>query len=168
MRIMFISDIHGNKECLNILRKERFDQLVVLGDIYSYGYNEDDDKDTIKELMNYKSKLICIKGNSDSDNKELFSKDKSIKFVVDNILFRCDHGDKYNYHHASFIDEKGVLIYGHEHVPYIKQISNMIYVCVGSLGKPRYGSKASYAIYEKNNLIIYSIDKEIIDSIKIK
>ena len=168
MRILFISDIHGNKDCLNILRRERFDQLIVLGDIYSYGYNEEDDKDTVKELLNYKSKLLCLKGNSDIDNDELFSKDKSIKFVTDNILFRCDHGDKYNYHNASFIGEKGVLIYGHEHVPYIKKIENMIYVCVGSIGKPRYGSKASYAVYDKNNLIIYSIDKEIIDSIKIK
>ena len=167
MRIIFISDIHGNKDGLNFLRKEKFDQLIVLGDIYSYGYNPDQDEEVIKELMNYKSKLICLKGNSDFDNYSLFTQNKSIKFVVDNILFRCDHGNKYNIHNGSFINEKGVLIYGHEHVPYIKKISNMIYVCVGSVGKPRYESKPSYAVYEKKNIILYSLNHEIIDSIKI-
>ncbi len=168
MRIIFISDIHGNKDCLAFLRKEKFDQLIVLGDIYSYGFNEDDDKDTINELMNYKNKMFCLKGNSDIDNKELFSGEDTIKFNVDNHLFICNHGNKYNYHNASFLEEKAILVYGHEHVPYIQKVDNMIYVCVGSLGKPRYSTKASYAVYEKGQIILYSLDKEVIDSIKIK
>ena len=168
MRIIFISDIHGNKDSLSFLRKERFDQLIVLGDVYSYGFEPDKDDDTIKELMNYKSKMICLKGNSDSDNQNLFTDVDTIKFTTDNHLFICNHGNKYNYHNASFLGEKAVLIYGHDHVPYIKEVDNMIYVCVGSLGKPRYATKPSYAVYEKGQIVLYSLDKEIINQVKIK
>ena len=167
MKIIFISDIHGNKKSIEFLRKERFDQLIVLGDIYGYGYEPEKDEELIKELLNYKDKMICLKGNSDVDNSNIFTSSKAIKFVNDDITFRCDHGDKYNYHNASFINEKGILVYGHEHTPYIKKVDNMIYVCVGSIGKPRNGSVASYGVYEKNNFILYSIDNKVLDSIKI-
>jgi putative phosphoesterase len=167
MRIIFISDIHGNKESIEFLRKEKFDELIVLGDVYGYGFEPEKDSDLINELLNYKNKMICLKGNSDIDNANLFSPSKSIKFTCDGILFRCDHGNRFNYRNASFITEKGVLVFGHEHTPYIQKIDNMIYVCVGSIAKPRNGTVPSYGVYEKNHFIIYSKDHKIIDQIKI-
>lgn len=167
MRILFLSDIHGNKQSLDFLKTEKFNQLIVLGDIYGYGYEPEKDQDTVNELLNYKDKMLCIKGNSDVNNSNLFSPSKSIQFTIDNILFRCDHGDTYNYHSGSFIKEKGVLLFGHEHVPYIHRVGDMIYACVGSVGKPRSGSPASYAVYEKNTLTLYTLDKKVIDSVVI-
>ncbi len=103
MRIIFISDIHGNKESIEFLRKETIDELIVIGDVYGYGFEPEKDSDLINELLNYKNKMICLKGNSDIDNANLFSPNKSKKFTCDGILFSCDHGKRFNYRNASFI-----------------------------------------------------------------
>ena len=43
MKILFISDIHGSTKNLdkieNIIKKENFDKIVVLGDLYYQGHN---------------------------------------------------------------------------------------------------------------------------------
>lgn len=39
MRILVVSDIHGTyEELTTLLEKERFDKLIILGDLFSYGY----------------------------------------------------------------------------------------------------------------------------------
>ena len=42
MKILFISDIHGISDNLNyidsVIKKENIDKLVVLGDLYYYGF----------------------------------------------------------------------------------------------------------------------------------
>ena len=38
MRLLIISDIHGNYNDLEkVVNKEKFDQLIVLGDLFNYG-----------------------------------------------------------------------------------------------------------------------------------
>ena len=58
MRIIFISDIHGNKESLSFLKKEKFDQLVVLGDVYSYDIDSQNDAETINELLKKPNNIL--------------------------------------------------------------------------------------------------------------
>jgi len=76
MRLMFISDIHGIKTNLPKI-KERFeflkcDKLVVLGDLYYIGPRnkmiEGYDIKYVQEfLSSFKDKLICVRGNCDSE-----------------------------------------------------------------------------------------------------
>ena len=76
MRIMFISDIHGIKNNLELV-KQRYNELkctklVVLGDLYYIGprnnMNGDYDINYVKDfLMSFKDDLLCVRGNCDSD-----------------------------------------------------------------------------------------------------
>lgn len=62
----------------------------------------------------------------------------------------------------------GILVYGHEHIPYIKKNENMIYVNVGSISLPKNNSNPTYAIYKNKNITIYDIYENIIDSIDLQ
>ena len=76
MRIMFISDIHGTKTNLELIKNRyeelKCEKLVVLGDLYYIGprnkMNEGYDIKYVQEfLSSFKDNLICIRGNCDSD-----------------------------------------------------------------------------------------------------
>lgn len=177
MKILFISDIHGMSTNLDKIKRiyenGSFDKLVVLGDLYYAGFNkfnkENYDNKQVRDfLMEFKDKLICMKGNCDSDLDVKISNfpiNSGLSLIhVDDIDIYLTHGDKYN---SDTFSMKGVLMYGHYHVPSIKKINDMIYVCVGSVSLPRDGSVFSYGVYEKRKITLYTIDGEIIDSISV-
>ena len=60
-----------------------------------------------------------------------------------------------------------MLVYGHEHTPYIKNFGNMIYINVGSISLSRNSSNPSYCIYEDRTFTIYNINKEVIDKVEV-
>ena len=62
MKILFISDIHGNIEALNTILEEvkEYDEIVVLGDLVDYGPDPDLVIDTVKSLT-----TKIIRGNHD-------------------------------------------------------------------------------------------------------
>lgn len=181
MKILFISDIHGSTKNLdkieNIIEKENFDKIVVLGDLYYQGPTNKDytfiNSIMVKDfLTKHKNKLIALKGNCDSD-VDVKSSDFPIchdlaLINTDNIDLYLTHGNKYNINkNKKFIDKKGVLIYGHEHIPYIKKEKEMLYICVGSVSFPKQNNKATYTIYENKEITIFSIDGKIIEKVKI-
>jgi predicted phosphodiesterase len=47
----------------------------------------------------------------------------------------------------------------------IEKIDKQIYICVGSLSKPRNGSVCSYAIYEKSLFKIIDMEQNVIEEI---
>ena len=170
MKILFLSDIHGKLDNLKYIeeleRKNNFDRIVVLGDLCSY-YSYHDSLDVIEFLNKYLNKLIITRGNCDSDfilKLINVSTPDIVEINVDDLKLYLTHGHLYSYSKNHKFDN-GILIYGHEHIPYIKKENNMIYICVGSISLPRGGSKPSYLIYEKHKFTLYDIDKNIIDEI---
>lgn len=173
MRVLIVSDIHGLSDNLKILENKininDINKIVLLGDLFSSLYATSDDRKYITSFMNkYREKLIVLRGNCDSvDDILLVPVEVSdIKYIkLDDIDFYFTHGNKYRYlKNDSFTN--GVLVYGHEHIPYIKKESDMIYVNVGSLSLPRNELGKSFAIYEDKKINIYSLDTlNIIDSI---
>lgn len=74
----------------------------------------------------------------------------------------CTHGNKYNIKKDIKFQRKGILVYGHEHYPFIEKKGNMTFINVGSISQPRYNSEASYGIYSDKIFKIYGISgKEI-------
>ena len=67
MRVLIISDIHGDyKTLFDILNKESFDKLIILGDLLEYGiYTISSNNQILNEIKKYKNKLVLIKGNCD-------------------------------------------------------------------------------------------------------
>lgn len=178
MKILFLSDIHGIPDNLNYLRKldekEKFDKIVVLGDLYSQGpsYNEDkvlDSKKVLEFLNSYKDKVIAVRGNCDSNvdikaSDFMFSDDLAL-LSVDGINIYCTHGNKYNRYNNDKLNKNSILIYGHEHYPYIIKENDFIFINVGSISLPRNGSEPSYGIYNDKAFTIYDIHNTIVDYI---
>lgn len=179
MKILFFSDIHGIKQNLHIIKEvieeNDFDKIVVLGDLYYAGPNYEglfdiNSKDVKDFLMNYKDKIIAVRGNCDSDvdikSSDFIINDGIAMINTDGIDIYCTHGDRYSYNKQGQIDLKGVLVYGHEHIPYIKKENELIYICVGSISLPRNNSMPSYMIYENQLFTIYDIKGNEIEKIK--
>lgn len=179
MKLLFISDIHGIYENLdfidNIIKMKGIDKLVVLGDLYYSGPTYDDNLKVngnlvMEFLKKHKDILICMRGNCDSlvDIKVSdtpICSDLSMIYV-DNLDIYITHGNEYNKNKSNKFNNC-ILVYGHEHVPYIEKKDNNIFICVGSISLPRHGSRPSYMIYENRNFTIYDINNDIIDSIKL-
>lgn len=171
MKILFISDIHGIVKNLNHIKK-RFSELncekiVVLGDLF-YGYSkiEINFLDVLNFLNSFNDKIICMKGNCDS-NRHLINcnftvNDGLFEIKIDGYNFYFSHGDIYNYNNLGNI-ETGILIYGHEHKPYIRKKGNVLCINTGSISLQRGYFLESYLIYDNGNFIIYDINDEIID-----
>lgn len=178
MKILFISDIHGITDNLKIIEKklkeEDIDKLVCLGDLYytgpSYeGKSEINSKEVFEFLTKYSDILICMMGNCDS-NVDIKASDFPISNGVslintDGLDIYITHGNEYSFEKNRKFKRTGILVYGHEHIPYIKKNENMIYVNVGSISLPKNNNNPTYAIYENKNITIYDIYENIVDSI---
>lgn len=171
MKILIISDIHGDYKSLNkVLSINKFDKLVILGDLLEYGiYPISENNEILNEIKKHKEKLILIKGNCDYmidyDKFNLHAHDK-ISLTINKHVITFTHGHNFNklnllkYH-------TDILINGHTHVPIIEKDNNIIYLNPGSLGKPRYGFDKSYMIFDDNNIIIKNLNEKIIKKMKI-
>ena len=178
MKILFLSDIHGicnNLEYIEkVIEKEKINKLVVLGDLYYCGPTYNDkylvNSRVVKEfLTKHKDILICMRGNCDSDvdiKVSDFPICNSLSLIyIDNISIYITHGNEYNKYNNNKINNS-VLVYGHEHIPYIERNNNMLYINVGSISLPRNNNKPTYMIYQNKEFTIYDIDKNIIDKYK--
>jgi len=178
MKILFISDIHGidinMKKIETVIESEQIDKLVVLGDLYYAGptYNKEFEVNSMKVkdiLTKYSDRIICLRGNCDSD-VDIKASDFPIcnnlsLICVDGLDIYLTHGNEYNIEKNRKFNRKGVLVYGHEHIPYIKKDKEMIYINVGSISLPKNDNKPTYMIYDNKKFTIYDIENNKLDCI---
>lgn len=179
MKIMFISDIHGISTNLEKV-KERFktlecNKLVVLGDLYYIGpRNRMNEGYNIQEVENFletfKDKLICIKGNCDSEVDAMISPFPIINELslisIDNKDIYLTHGHIHN--ETNWEKENSILVYGHFHLPFIKENAGKIFMNPGSISLPKGDNLPTYMIYDNNKFTIYDINDNIIASKEIQ
>ena len=158
MKVLIVSDIHGNYNNLNkvINDNKGFDYLLILGDILSsYCGNN------IIDLLNsYNAKIIAVRGNCDNMNIEKLDFSLENYFVVtpiDNKLFFLTHGHLYDRHSDLGVDYD-VYLQGHTHVPMMIEENNKLYLNPGSITLPRGGSIKSYILYESGVFYLKSVD----------
>ena len=180
MKVLFLSDIHGIYENLEhiekVIKKEKIEKMVVLGDLY-YGGPTYFDSKQINSLFvhdfltKYSDILICMKGNCDSDvdiKASDFPICRDLSMIhTDDIDIYLTHGNEYNKEKNKKFNKKGVLVYGHEHIPYIEKIKDMIYINVGSISLPRGDNLPSYLVFNDKEFIIYDILDNIISEFNI-
>ena len=176
MKIIFISDIHGIKTNIELIEKkikyEKFDKLVVLGDLFYNYYNslKDCDVSYIKDFLErYKDIIICLRGNCDFDNDlEILSFPiiSPLEYLaVDNLDIYLTHGHIYN--DNNWDKYNTILIFGHYHIPSIKKENNIIFINPGSISLPKKDYKPSYLVYENRKFTIYDIENTIVDEIQL-
>ena len=179
MKILFISDIHGIKTNLPKI-KERFeelecDKLVVLGDLYYIGPRntmiDGYDINYVKEFLeSFKDKLICIKGNCDSEVDKMVSNfpivsELGLISTINEDLY-LTHGHIYN--ESNWTKTNSYLIYGHLHIPFIKEIETNTYINPGSISLPKSEVGPTYLYYNEDEFVIYDMKDNVVSKKTIK
>ena len=173
MKVMCISDIHGNVECLNKAieryKEENADKLIILGDFSGYYFSSTDFE--VSEILNdMAGSIIAVKGNCDS-----FETDNLFNFDLGYLKTIDVNGTKVTLTHGHMYDRNNlpencgqIFLSGHTHVGNIEKINGKIIVNPGSISKPRGGTRKSYIIIDEEYITLKSLDGEIIKKIKIK
>lgn len=174
MKVMCISDIHGNIECLKQTleryKEEGAEKLLILGDFSGYGVFSSVDIEVAEILNNMSGVIIAVKGNCDNYKiEELLNfgltYQRNIK-VNENII-TITHGHIYN---GNNLPENcgDIFLSGHTHVGMIEKIGERIIANPGSISKPRGGSKKSYIIIDEEKIALKSLQGETIKKVNIK
>lgn len=172
MKVMCISDIHGNIECLKKaieqFKNENAEKLIILGDFSSY-YFSSTDFEIAEILNNMANSIIAVKGNCDNfeiDGIFNFGLTYIRNIIINNIKITLTHGHIYNRNNLP--QECGqIFLCGHTHVGSIEKIGDKIIANPGSISKPRGGSSRSYIIINEENIILKKLEGEAIKKLEI-
>jgi len=173
MKIVIASDIHGSydylKKLCNIIKKEKPDKLVLLGDILYHGVRNNLPKEynpmLVFETLNaMKDTIIAVRGNCDSEVDQAvleFPISDDYKVIeVDGINWYLSHGhinDRFT------VGQNDILLNGHTHTYELSRN----YINPGSVGIPRSNSEHTCIVYENKKFTLYDLDNSKIDSLNI-
>lgn len=169
MKYMVISDIHGGinelNKILNIYVKEHCSKLLILGDLFDYGFSITRD-DIVNRLNLMKDNIIAVSGNCDNNISDiLFDMPYINKVNLNNKKITLTHGHLYSKDYLSELDSD-IIFTGHSHVANIEIINDKLFINPGSISKSRSGDN-SFAIIDENKVTIKNLNNEIFEEINI-
>lgn len=161
MKLMIASDIHGSayycRKMIDAFYEHKADKLLLLGDILYHGPRNDLPKEyapkaVIKMLNPLKDKILCVRGNCDSEVDQMvldfpILADYALLYIDGRTIF-ATHGHVYNNDNLPSLSEGDILLHGHTHIPALQDMGNYTYINPGSVSIPKDGSEHSYIIME--------------------
>ena len=173
MKWMIASDIHGSayycRELLAAFEREGASKLLLLGDILYHGPRNDlpreyAPKQVIEMLNGIKQKLLCVRGNCDTEVDQMVLNfpvlaDYAILAVGERMIY-ATHGHVYNEQKLPPLGKGDVLLHGHTHVPKCVEHEEYLYINPGSVSIPKENSPHSYLIFEEGKLTWKNLDGE--------
>ena len=163
MNIIIASDIHGSayycKMLLDRIREEAPSQIVLLGDILYHGPRNDLPKDyspkeVIAMLNPLASKILCVKGNCESDVDGMvldFPVDTEYAMLYfEKARIYLTHGHKIR---SDIGNMNCILINGHTHVPLCENKEGYLHLNPGSVSIPKEDSAHSYISFDGNTFV---------------
>ena len=175
MKLMIASDIHGSAyycgKMLEAYEREQADRLLILGDILYHGPRNDLPKDyapkeVIAMLNPLKNKLLCIRGNCDTEVDQMVL---DFPILADYCFLSVDghdilatHGHIYHPDHLPPMKDGDILLNGHTHIPANQAMGSYTYMNPGSVSIPKEGSAHGYMIYD-GTFIWKDLDGNILD-----
>ena len=174
MKLMIASDIHGSahycKQLIKAFENEGADKLLLLGDILYHGPRNDlpegyAPKEVIAMLDPLKDKLLCVRGNCDTEVDQMVL---SFPILADYAILLLDkktvyatHGHNYNEEKLPPLAEGDILLHGHTHVPCCTDHGTYTYMNPGSVSIPKENSPHSYMVYENGEFLWKDLDGKI-------
>jgi putative phosphoesterase len=194
MRILIISDLHGNAQALDVLPTD-YDQLWVLGDLVNYG----PEPGRVVEFVRHRANAV-VQGNHDYaigchedprcsepyrkmaeamgrfTERELSNSDKEYLAHLPLSATLEVNGSRFFLCHATPSDplfaycppeseqwskeakavNSDVLLCGHTHMPFSREVDGCRIVNPGSLGQPKIGvPQACYAVWEDGQITLH-------------
>lgn len=176
MKLMIASDIHGSayycNKMLEAFRREQADKLLLLGDILYHGPRnnlpkEYDPKAVIAMLNPMASKLLCVKGNCDSEVDQMVLEfpimaENCILYTGHRTIF-ATHGHHYNEKNPPALSSGDILLTGHTHIAACTQHDTFVYCNPGSVSLPK-GQDAyhGYMMLDGDALVWKDLDGTVI------
>ena len=154
MKFLVLSDIHGSAECLETALasfEKGCDAIIMLGDYLNHGPRNPlpqgwDTKRTAELLNARKEKLICVRGNCDSEVDEMMltfpclNAYSTIALPAPNGIRRLflHHGHLYDRAKLSSWLPKGTIVLsGHTHITVMEEEDGLFYFNPGSISLPK-------------------------------
>ncbi len=174
MRVLIASDIHGSeffmKKLMERYMQENVEQLILLGDLYYHGprnslpegYNSQKVADILNSISD---KILCVRGNCDSEVDEMISKfhfTENLQLYINNKKVFLTHGHKLD--EENLANAYDIIIYGHLHTGFIKKVKNTIVANTGSVSLPKNGTTNSYIILNDNKIELKDLAGNLIES----
>lgn len=173
MKICVFSDLHGSYYYTNkikeIIDREKPDKIILLGDLYYHGPRNPLPKDyrpmeVAKILNEYSSIISWTRGNCDAQVDEMISSFKAKDHILLNIhhtrMF-FTHGHVYNDKHIP--RNTDILIYGHFHTGFIKQVGKTLCINAGSVSIPKKDTPHSYLLITDEEIFLKDLQNHTID-----
>lgn len=157
MKLLIASDLHGSAACcralLEAFEREQADRLVLLGDLLYHGprnpFPEEYDTFAVTALLNgVKEKLLCVRGNCDSEVDQMvlqFPMLAEYAFLsADGVNLFLTHGHNYGPDKLPPLMAGDYLLCGHIHLPVCRKQGDITYLNPGSLSLPKENTPRSY------------------------
>ena len=166
MKYIIASDIHGSaywcKELLSAFENEGADKLILLGDLLYHGPRNDfpdeySPKQVFAMLNAIKDKLLCVRGNCDSEVDQMVLEfpimaDYAVLSLGNRTLF-LTHGHLFNADMPPLLKDGDILFNGHFHAPANYAMAcGATYANCGSVSLPKEGTPHSYILIEEDTL----------------
>ena len=173
MKLMIASDIHGSaywcKKMLEAFEQNGAEKLILLGDILYHGPRNDlpeeyAPKQVIAMLNPLKDKLLCVRGNCDTEVDQMvldFPVMAEYAYICcDGLRIFATHGHKFNCDNMPPLSKGDILLHGHTHVPKCVVHETEQYICMnpGSVSIPKEESWHGYMIWEGKNFVWKDFD----------
>lgn len=173
MKIMIASDIHGSAYYCEMLLKafeqEKAEKLLLLGDILYHGPRNDLPRDyapkrVIEMLNGYSNKLLCVRGNCDSEVDQMvldfpIMADYAVILVGKKMIY-ATHGHIFNENNLPPLQQGDILMHGHTHIPAYSRRDNYTYINPGSVSIPKDGSCHSFMIMDESGFIWKNLETD--------
>lgn len=166
MKLMIASDIHGSarycRALLQAMELEQPDKLVLLGDLLYHGPRNDlpteyNPKEVISLLCQVKEKLLCVRGNCDTEVDQMVLPFPILAeycwLYVDGLSLFATHGHHYNETTPPPLQPGDILLCGHTHVPACRHYPDFTYLNPGSVSIPKEHSAYGYLVYENRTFV---------------
>ena len=179
MKIFVCSDIHGDinyaKFAIAKANEINADKILILGDILYHGPRNDlpegyAPKQVIELLNANKDKLLCVRGNCDTEVDQMVLNFPILAdyalLSLDGITVFATHGHKFNTDSLPPLSANDILLHGHTHILKIEKFGNdNYYINPGSVSIPKNSNPKTFMVYENRKFTIYDFEMNVIDSI---
>lgn len=183
MKFLVLSDIHGSAESLEKALasfEKECDAIIMLGDYLNHGPRNPlpqgwDTKRTAELLNERKKKLICVRGNCDSEVDQMMlsfpclTSYSTIALPASNGIRRLfiHHGHLYNREElASWLPKGTIVLSGHTHVTSMEEENGLFYFNPGSISLPKSDDGKTCGILEVDGdsvkVSLYNIEGNLI------
>jgi len=170
MKLLIASDIHGSadycRKLMESVKKENPSKVLILGDILYHGPRNDlpseyAPKEVAAMLNGIKEKLLCVRGNCDSEVDQMMLEfpvlaDYAI-LCIEGVTIYASHG----HHNFPALQQGDVVLSGHTHIPADYEKDGVRYMNPGSVSIPKENSWHGYMVLENGQFIWKNLEGEI-------